>query len=180
PLLTARTLAKVQVYGGNMDQWRSALLKNIHPDQLPSQYGGSNTSVQNYKISQGYDIQAEHEIFPHEEMLREEVPPGQKHTHCFFISRGSQISWNFRSLDYDIGFALTFENTEKPGRDAQVILECARADAHLHVQKGTLISQESGNYSIIFDNSFSRFRSKTIFYAIRACCASSEETLKIL
>lgn len=44
PFVTARTLAKLKIFGTNTEQWRAALLGNIDPSELPSQYGGANTA----------------------------------------------------------------------------------------------------------------------------------------
>lgn len=40
-------MEKMQIYGSNADEWRQAIRKLAPPDQIPSQYGGSNTTCFN-------------------------------------------------------------------------------------------------------------------------------------
>ena len=46
------------------------------------------------------------------------------------------IRWNFKSNGYDIGFKFFYEDEE--------LLSCARADAHLIMQKGDYICDRAG------------------------------------
>ncbi|CAG7833049.1 unnamed protein product, partial [Allacma fusca] len=44
PLLTPRTLEKVQIWGSNSNKWKVALLKIIPADQLLPAYGGTRSA----------------------------------------------------------------------------------------------------------------------------------------
>lgn len=39
-MLAAKTISKVQLYDGNSNKWKKALLRLIPKDQLPARYGG--------------------------------------------------------------------------------------------------------------------------------------------
>ncbi len=45
PLLSARTLSKVEIYDSNVPRWKSVLLNNIPPHALPVLYGGTKTDA---------------------------------------------------------------------------------------------------------------------------------------
>ena len=43
PMLTGRTLSKIEIYGTNGEQWKPKMLELIEPDNLSSIYGGAVT-----------------------------------------------------------------------------------------------------------------------------------------
>ena len=43
-MMTKAMIEKIQIYGSNADEWRKAVRNLAPPDQIPSQYGGSNTT----------------------------------------------------------------------------------------------------------------------------------------
>jgi metal transporter CNNM len=45
PTLSTRTLEKVNIYGGNAEKWKTALLKHVHKDELPEAYGGTRKVI---------------------------------------------------------------------------------------------------------------------------------------
>ncbi|ODN05657.1 SEC14-like protein 2 [Orchesella cincta] len=51
PLLSARTLAKVQIFDGNVEKWKKTVLDQIPPDSLPSNYGGTGPA---FEYPEGY------------------------------------------------------------------------------------------------------------------------------
>ena len=44
PMLTARSLSKIHIFGTKREQWRKKLLQYIDPENLPASYGGLNTT----------------------------------------------------------------------------------------------------------------------------------------
>ena len=52
-------------------------------------------------------------------------------------------SWNFKTANYDIGFALVY-NDEEEGSADEELFACARADSHLHVQRGAITAENAG------------------------------------
>ena len=51
PLLTARTMAKLQIHASNAAKWKVALLNNVPADQLPTKYGGTKSLALNVMTS---------------------------------------------------------------------------------------------------------------------------------
>ncbi|CAG7837042.1 unnamed protein product [Allacma fusca] len=159
PMLTKATLAKVQIYGSDSNAWKEALWKIIPADQLPSQYGGANTTCNDYRFHMGLDVDPIVVTLPMKDMQTELVAAGQRFMVDIFISNaGTTLSWNFKTEHYDIGFYVYLDDNIKE------IVSCPRCDAHIHVQKGTLVTKEAGKYTLCFDNTYSKFRSKTLNY----------------
>ena len=44
PFFSEYTQSKIQLFGSNAEEWRNFLRSRIPHDQLPSEYGGSNTT----------------------------------------------------------------------------------------------------------------------------------------
>ena len=44
PLMSKRSISKIEIYGPNKEQWKARLLELIEPDNLPSALGGTNTT----------------------------------------------------------------------------------------------------------------------------------------
>ncbi|CAG7833072.1 unnamed protein product [Allacma fusca] len=162
PLLTARTLDKVQIFGSN-GSFKPVLLKTIAPDQLPSEMGGCNTSCTNYTVkdlNELLDNPIQCDDFSEADMSAITVDSGKKVALNVQVpTPKSRMSWNFKTEKHDIGFAVV-----SPCNEA--LVHVSRADANTCVQKGAIICESAGTYQIIFDNSFSRFRSKHVRYAV--------------
>jgi hypothetical protein len=45
PLVSHRTMAKIQIYNSNQDKWKRVLLNHIPEDQLPIKLGGTNDGI---------------------------------------------------------------------------------------------------------------------------------------
>ena len=44
PVLTGRTISKIEIYGTNKDEWKSRLIEECGADNLPSYCGGAITT----------------------------------------------------------------------------------------------------------------------------------------
>ncbi|CAL8141439.1 unnamed protein product [Orchesella dallaii] len=69
----------------------------------------------------------------------------------------SSITWSFLTQNHDIGFQLVFENQK-------VVVPFRRVQSHKEIQEGTHPCHSLGTYTVIFDNSYSLARSKTISF----------------
>ncbi|CAG7835953.1 unnamed protein product [Allacma fusca] len=158
PFIPTGTLSKVQIHGGSSDHWRKALLEKIDYRDLPSQYGGSNSAHPFYSNRFGLTWPGRAKIFPPEDFITEAVPPREKITKSFELLAGDRISWNFKTDCYDIGFEFLFNGVR--------MFPYARADAHVCVQDGLYDVMENGTYVLVFDNTYSKYRSKILHYII--------------
>ncbi|CAG7822197.1 unnamed protein product, partial [Allacma fusca] len=104
PLLTQRTLSKVKIYASNSQVWRKALLEDIDFSEIPSRYGGCNTSHPWYTNNYGLYWPPRSIRFPKHAFNTVVVPAGEKYIQSFDLCVGNEITWNFRTDYYDIGF----------------------------------------------------------------------------
>ncbi|CAM4587370.1 unnamed protein product [Leuciscus chuanchicus] len=80
---------------------------------------------------------------------------------------GATISWVFSSEPKSIAFSVVYrENTDTPLEEAKVLIPLTRCNSHKETIQGQLKVRNTGEYTLIFDNSFSRFVSKKVLYKL--------------
>ncbi|XP_048018464.1 FYVE and coiled-coil domain-containing protein 1 isoform X1 [Megalobrama amblycephala] len=80
---------------------------------------------------------------------------------------GPTISWIFSSKPKSIAFSVVYrESTETPLEGAKVLIPLTRCNSHKETIQGQLKVRNAGEYTLIFDNSFSRFVSKKVLYKL--------------
>uniref|UniRef100_UPI0037E7E159 FYVE and coiled-coil domain-containing protein 1 n=1 Tax=Semicossyphus pulcher TaxID=241346 RepID=UPI0037E7E159 len=78
---------------------------------------------------------------------------------------GPTVSWTFTSEPKSISFSVVYrESAETPLEQAKVMIPLTRCNSHKETIQGELKVRHSGEYILIFDNSFSRFISKKVLY----------------
>ncbi|XP_038571987.1 FYVE and coiled-coil domain-containing protein 1 isoform X1 [Micropterus salmoides] len=78
---------------------------------------------------------------------------------------GPTISWMFSSEPKSISFSVVYrESTDTQVEQAKVLIPLTRCNSHKETIQGQLKVRQPGLYTLIFDNSFSRFISKKVFY----------------
>uniref|UniRef100_A0A673AAD2 FYVE and coiled-coil domain-containing protein 1 n=1 Tax=Sphaeramia orbicularis TaxID=375764 RepID=A0A673AAD2_9TELE len=78
---------------------------------------------------------------------------------------GPTISWMFSSEPKSISFSVVHrESTDTPLEQSKVLIPLTRCNSHKETIQGQLKVRHPGLYTLIFDNSFSRFISKKVFY----------------
>ena len=88
---------------------------------------------------------------------------------------GTALYWEFATQNYDIGFGASFEwEEEGTGENGapelkvrrEPILPILRRSSHEKVITGSHAFPRGGTYLLMFDNSFSLLRSKTVYYRV--------------
>ncbi|XP_055457610.1 FYVE and coiled-coil domain-containing protein 1 isoform X1 [Psammomys obesus] len=78
---------------------------------------------------------------------------------------GLTIGWVFSSDPKSISFSVVFQETEDTPLDqCKVLIPTTRCNSHKESIRGQLKVRTPGIYLLIFDNTFSRFISKKVFY----------------
>lgn len=78
---------------------------------------------------------------------------------------GPTISWVFSSEPKSISFSVVHrDSTDTPVEHSKVLIPLTRCNSHKETIHGQLKVRHTGLYTLIFDNSFSRFISKKVFY----------------
>ncbi|XP_042638353.1 FYVE and coiled-coil domain-containing protein 1 [Orycteropus afer afer] len=80
---------------------------------------------------------------------------------------GLTISWVFSSDPKSISFSVVFQEAEDTPLDqCKVLIPMTRCNSHKENIQGQLKVRTPGIYMLIFDNTFSRFVSKKVFYRL--------------
>ncbi|CAG7731544.1 unnamed protein product [Allacma fusca] len=159
PFIQTRTLSKVHIVGGGPEYWKPAILTGIDPRELPSEYGGTNSAhPAAYSNDKGETWPARAAVMSPGKFVTAVIPARDKFVTGFDLNVGNRISWNFKTEFYDIGFSFMLNDVP--------MFPSVRADGHVFVQDGCVDIVEAGTYSLVFDNTYSMFRSKTVHYAI--------------
>uniref|UniRef100_A0A8C7YTF3 FYVE and coiled-coil domain-containing protein 1 n=1 Tax=Oryzias sinensis TaxID=183150 RepID=A0A8C7YTF3_9TELE len=78
---------------------------------------------------------------------------------------GSTISWMFSSEPKSICFSVVYrESCDAQVDQSKVLIPLTRCNSHKETVQGQLKVRHPGLYTLIFDNSFSRFVAKKVFY----------------
>ncbi|NXU16848.1 FYCO1 protein, partial [Pardalotus punctatus] len=78
---------------------------------------------------------------------------------------GLTISWIFSSDPKSISFSVVYQESEDTPLDqCKVLIPMTRCNSHKETIRGQIKVRNSGIYTLIFDNTFSRFISKRVFY----------------
>lgn len=78
--------------------------------------------------------------------------------------------WEFATEHYDIGFSVSLEYSDAATGATMVvpILPLLRKECERRVVIGSHVSQHSGVYLLKFDNSYSYWRTKQVFFRVFA------------
>ncbi|XP_071660972.1 FYVE and coiled-coil domain-containing protein 1 isoform X2 [Patagioenas fasciata] len=78
---------------------------------------------------------------------------------------GLTISWIFSSDPKSISFSVVYQESEDTALDqCKVLIPMTRCNSHKETIRGQVKVRNPGIYTLIFDNTFSRFISKRVFY----------------
>uniref|UniRef100_A0A3Q1GYF5 FYVE and coiled-coil domain-containing protein 1 n=1 Tax=Acanthochromis polyacanthus TaxID=80966 RepID=A0A3Q1GYF5_9TELE len=78
---------------------------------------------------------------------------------------GPTICWMFSSEPKSISFSVVYrESSDTQMEQSKVLIPLTRCNSHKETIQGQLKVRHPGLYTLIFDNSFSRFISKKVFY----------------
>jgi hypothetical protein len=91
------------------------------------------------------------------------VPARTEHTCCYHVSKGSTLRWTFRVKDNDIGFGVRMRVQEWGGSREDEVLAVERYD-NVDTISGSWMADEDRTMVLVFDNRYSKLRSKTVAY----------------
>jgi len=96
------------------------------------------------------------------EYTKVKINPGDRHKVEFNVEKEKSmgIKWTFKSEGHDIGFGIFYEK-----KDA--VVPKKRVEANRSIQSGSFLCEEKGLFTVVFDNTYSFARGKTIFYDIK-------------
>lgn len=183
PFLHQVTIDKVHIYGTNTEEWKAALLEEIDADQLPAYYGGTLTDPDGdprcpSKIGIGGKVPKSYYIEtikpePTDNMSELVMHQGSKTKFEFEITNyTTQLKWCFMTDNADIGFRIFYKN--KAGEEVAVLCN-QRVDSHVTMEEGAILCNNQCSYVFEFDNSYSYFRSKKVWYSLNLVESDGKE-----
>ncbi|XP_041458299.1 FYVE and coiled-coil domain-containing protein 1-like isoform X1 [Lytechinus variegatus] len=79
---------------------------------------------------------------------------------------GLMLCWEFVSSPKSIGFSVVFQDSSDTTSPQEELIPLCKCNSHQHAVQGELLARKPGIYTLIFDNKFSRFTSKTVKYSL--------------
>ncbi|CAL1279025.1 unnamed protein product [Larinioides sclopetarius] len=175
PLLSAETIKKIRIYGA--DGWKEALLEDIDPDNLPAFLGGNRTDpdgnplcetfiVRGKPVPKSYYLQTRKKKLALDSNVQKVivVPFSKEEITLTVREENSYLEWEFETKNRDIDFSLLFKRESPEDMEDVVLIPKQRIDTNDEPEQGCFKCEEVGNYTFVFDNSYSWFHSKEIYY----------------
>ncbi|XP_071152759.1 FYVE and coiled-coil domain-containing protein 1-like isoform X1 [Mytilus edulis] len=93
------------------------------------------------------------------------IKPGKTFAVPVLVDRfNTTLCWEFNSHPKDVVFGVHYQTMT--GSSSEVLIPPCKVDSHKQYVKGELTAKQLGIYSLIFDNTYSRFTSKKIIYKL--------------
>jgi len=86
-------------------------------------------------------------------------PRDKLHIEFDIEEENTHLEWKFKTDSHDISFGLHRE-------DHGEIIPVKRVDSHKNIQEGRHRCEAAGTYKLVFDNSYSYTRAKTLYHKI--------------
>eukprot|EP00397_Hematodinium_sp_SG-2012_P021018 GEMP01021688.1.p1 GENE.GEMP01021688.1~~GEMP01021688.1.p1 ORF type:complete len:313 (+),score=95.06 GEMP01021688.1:47-985(+) len=93
------------------------------------------------------------------------VPARNEHTTAYLVPKGTLLRWTFRVMQYDLGFGVRMRVMQDGGAVENVVLPVERFDDQETVS-GSWMAEEDRTMILVFDNSYSKLRGKTVAYMV--------------
>jgi len=171
PFLSEATKNKIKLLGSN---WKTEILEFIDKDSIPEFYGGSckgsrGSSKCEEFICYGGEIPKSYYVSENvdkEEFERVVIKAGTTYTKDIEVKENNtKIKFQFITNNFDIKFSALFKasNEEK----CRSIIPEKKFDSQLIMEQGEVECKETGLYTFIFDNGYSWFRGKELYFSIQ-------------
>jgi hypothetical protein len=155
PMIDKRTITKLSIMGSGYEEELRAL---IPLEELPVWAGGMNDRVAmpvNFHKQVNNDEEGDDNMF----LTKLKIPAREKTTILIKIrTKNTTIGWKFFLKSNDIGFYITYKKNSKA--EEKTVLENTKYEKH----QGTYVAKHRGFYYIIFDNTYSWTKKKTVRY----------------
>jgi len=99
-----------------------------------------------------------------------QIAARKEHTTSYHVEKGYILRWTFRVKDHDLGFGVRMRVMQDGGSVEQEVLPVEKFDDQETVS-GSTFAEETRTLVLVFDNTYSKLRSKTVAYFVGVECA---------
>ncbi|VVC28031.1 GOLD domain,CRAL/TRIO, N-terminal domain,CRAL-TRIO lipid binding domain [Cinara cedri] len=184
-ILTGNTLSKFVIYKADPNKWKPALASFIDGDQYPAFLGGNLRDPDGdprytTKIVQGGKVPKEmykktDKLSLSEDMTLVNIKKGDKLQLKYTVTiPHSFIRWQFKTECHDIKFGILATDAENI---QTVLMPIKKVACHEFEEIGVIKCKYPGEYTVVFDNSYSFIRSKKLAYNVHVTLPVNEKTI---
>jgi len=185
-ILTGNTMNKFIIYKADPSKWKPALAAAIDSDQYPAFLGGNLRDPDGdpryiTKINQGGKVPKEFyskndkKLSNSDDMTLVNIKKGDKLYLKYTVTvPQSFLRWQFKTEGHDIKFGILATDSENI---QTVVMPIKKVACHEFEEIGVIKCKHPGEYTVVFDNSYSFIRGKKLAYNIRITLPVKEKTI---
>lgn len=172
------TMSKINIYKSGSDKWKAQMFSHVDPDVFPKRFGGNlvdengdpdckSLICYGGKIPKELYTQQSDENDSGKTFIETTVNKGKKLKLEFQVAEDSRdrlLTWEFRTIDYDIKFGI-FSIDNKTGEKTDEI-SLATVYSNEMDEIGFINCRPNSKYVVVFDNSSSYLRNKKLRYCV--------------
>ncbi|CAD7931989.1 unnamed protein product [Amoebophrya sp. A120] len=102
------------------------------------------------------------------------VSARSEYTTAYLVEKGTLMRWSFRVKDFDIGFGVRVRVMQDGGSVEEDVLPVERYD-NVDTIEGSWVADEDRTMVLVFDNTYSRLRSKNVAFLVGTEPAGKDE-----
>ncbi|XP_001354244.2 SEC14-like protein 2 [Drosophila persimilis] len=172
--LDENTTSKIVIYKSGVDKWQQQLFSHVNPKVFPKAWGGElvdklgdpqckSMMVWGGKLPEDLFIDQNSQQSD-KDFTDTQVPKGDKLKLHFKVNLEEQkiLSWEFRTIDYDIKFGIYSVDEKSGEKRSEVPLGTVYSNEMDEI--GYISTRPNTTYTVVFDNSASYLRGKKLRY----------------
>ncbi|EDV38910.1 uncharacterized protein Dana_GF25037 [Drosophila ananassae] len=172
--LDENTTSKIVIYKSGVDRWQQQLFSHVDRKGFPKAWGGElvdKTGDPQCKSMMIWGGKLPEELYidqnnqqSDKDFTEAQVPKGDKLKLNFKVNNEKQkiLSWEFRTIDYDIKFGIYSVDEVSGEKRSEVPLGTVYSNEMDEI--GYISTRPNTTYTVVFDNSASYLRSKKLRY----------------
>ncbi|XP_022214130.2 SEC14-like protein 2 [Drosophila obscura] len=172
--LDENTTSKIVIYKSGVDKWQQQIFSHVNPKGFPKAWGGElvdklgdpqckSMMVWGGKLPEDLFIDQSSQQSD-KDFTDTQVPKGDKLKLHFKVNLEEQkvLSWEFRTIDYDIKFGIYSVDEKSGEKRSEVPLGTVYSNEMDEI--GYISTRPNTTYTVVFDNSASYLRGKKLRY----------------
>ncbi|XP_020802608.1 SEC14-like protein 2, partial [Drosophila serrata] len=172
--LDENTTSKIVIYKSGVDRWQQQLFSHVDRKAFPKAWGGDmvdRNGDPQCKALMVWGGKLPEELYIDQssqqsdrDFVETQVPKGDKLKLHFKVNQEEQriLSWEFRTIDYDIKFGIYSVDEQTGEKRSEVPLGTVYSNEMDEI--GYISTRPNTTYTVVFDNSASYLRSKKLRY----------------